>query len=144
MSIETTFKTAITDRDSLVDALRSLYGESSVEVSSEGEKTRVDGVNVEVVLNLPMLYRKLGNKMATGFARDEDGTCKLVFDDIDKRKLSKLFPQKKGNVTVNELAQAYSRVRVMKVTQSLRGSIVEDDVDDSGAIRLRVRTVDYS
>jgi hypothetical protein len=139
MSTQGVCKTTINDKEMLIECVKEIMGANSVDVVEGGVDVRgyATGRRPTVVLRIPGLYG------TAGFAVGADGNYELVYDSMDKRKLDKLLPKKKGEVTHNKLAQIYSRLKAQKMMKSLKGKLVSNKVDSDGRIKLRIRTVQY-
>ncbi len=139
MSVEATYKTVMNDEACLVDALKSLFGNDTIKVVTEGETVTGFRSNKKptILINLPNMYG------TAGFCKTADGSYEAVYDSTDRYKLAKLFPKTQGKVTIDALKQAYSKAKVMRSLQNVRGTVVRNDVDEAGEVHIRVRTVQY-
>jgi hypothetical protein len=139
MSVEAIFKTSFDNEECLAEALRSLYGNDSIKVVTEGKEVKGFRSNKKptIIINLPDMYG------TAGFCKTADGTYEVVYDSTDRYKLSKLFPKKQGTITIDELKKAYSKAKVMNVIKAAHSTVVRNDVDEAGEVHIRLRTVQY-
>lgn len=139
MSIEATYKTKMDDQECLVEALKGLFGETTIHVVASGEDPKGFRSNKRptILIRLPHMFG------TAGFFKNQDGTFEAVYDSTDRYKLAKMFPKTQGNVTIDALAQAYSKAKVTRALSNVNGTIVGNYVGEEGEIHIRVRTVQY-
>jgi hypothetical protein len=128
MSKAATFSTAHTDRECLESALVDMYGKEAVAVSMDVITVKVPGTYGRVTFSRP----------------DQASAYKMTYDSMDRKGLSRLFPNKVGNVTIDPLSQAYSKAKVLQASRNVNGSLVRNEVEEeTGQIRIRIRTIQY-
>jgi hypothetical protein len=139
MSLEVTCKTQIKDRDALVEVLNDILGKGAAKVV-ENQKISGYSSNKQIEVAISKISGMYGT---AGYYKNKDGSYSLVYDSMDRSRLSKILPRKVGGNTVDPVSQGYAKRKVMASIRSLRGRLTNDTVEADGTIRLKVKVTQY-
>jgi hypothetical protein len=142
MSVQATYKidpVSASDEDCLITALEELYGKKAVSIAPEGVQVRGyrSKKRPTILISIDGMYG------TSGFFKNAAGGYELVYDSMDRKLLEKMFPVKRGKVTHDLFAQAYSKAKVLKALKSMRGRVTQNTMDEEGVAHIRVKTVNY-
>ena len=129
MSSRAVYKTNLSDRECLIEALNDLCGPSNVKV--HGKDT--------------ISARYQGRLASFGRVKEDANYDVTVAERGVPSELSgSIFPNTDSNGnTVYKLGQAYSKAMVMRAMRAIRGNVVQDDTETNGTQHIRVRVVSF-
>lgn len=138
MSCEATCTTKISDKDVLAEILKEIFGYGKVKYMEEG--IPVSGYfsknKPQLIIDDQSLYG------TAGYYLESDGTWSLVYDTMDKHKLSSIIPYEKNGIRHDEVSKRYSIRMVKRALEEIGASLVDEIETKEGGSKLKVRLSD--